>query len=448
MVRSRFAITRLIVIPFGALFLLYLLVVGGGGLWLYAQVRSAELNALMNRVVEQVRPLAEKLGRGDAIAQRDEGWLRDDVSRLFSGIPSLRSIAVRGPRSSYQFDDAGQPPRSIAPLPPDAPRASADATPEERFDQEGDAVFVIRFDLSDEASPLVRLDFGFDRAVLLESLDRELERIRQAVLIFSLAGAFSILLALLIALYAMRMTRRIEGHFQEIYQRASLTEMAASLVHDLRNPLMALRANARALLVAPDDAAEIAEELDRDIVTLNDKLSGFLKLTRRHDNGFEPVDLPELVDAVVRQARPVAESHGLGIRVETEAGLPQPQWRAASIQDALLNVVINAAQSGQRDGDIELRLRRRDDRIEISVADRGRGIAPEHLPRLFDAFFTTRDDGNGLGLAIVQRVVAAHHGQVTIENRAGGGVRVTIVLPIKPKEMPQWWQKLKKNSPS
>ncbi len=448
MVRSRFAITRLIVIPFGALFLLYLLVVGGGGLWLYAQVRSAELNALMHRVVDQVRPLAEKLGRADALAQRDQGWLRDDVSRLFSGIPSLRSIAVRGPEASYQFDDGGRPPRAVAPLPADAPRASADAAPAKRFDAEGEPVFVIRFDLTDEASPLVRLDFGFDRALLLESLDRELARIRQAVLIFSLAGALSILLAVLIALYAMRTTRRIEGHFQEIYQRASLTEMAASLVHDLRNPLMALRANARALLVSPDAAAEIATELDRDIVALNDKLSGFLTLTRRHDNDFAPVDLPELVDEVVRQARPVAEAHGLGIRVALEPELPRPRWRGASIQDALLNVLINAAQSGQTAGDIELRLRRRDDRIEIRVADRGRGISPTHLPRLFDAFYTTRDDGNGLGLAIVQRVVAAHRGRVTIDNRDGGGVLVTIVLPIQPKEMPEWWRKLKKNSPS
>ena len=448
MVRSRFAITRLIVIPFGALFLLYLLVVGGGGLWLYSQVRSAELHALMNRVTEQVRPLAERLGQGDAMAQRDENWLRDDVAELFSGIPSLRSVAVRGPADSFRFDSAGGAPKPVAPLPADAPRASADAAPGERFDNEADAVFVIRFDLTDEASPLVRLDFGFDRAMLVESLDRELARIRKAVILFALAGGLSILLALLIALYAMRTTRRIEGHFQEIYQRASLTEMAASLVHDLRNPLMALRANARALLVAPEDAAEIAGELDRDIVALNDKLSAFLDLTRRHDDGFAAVDLPALVEDVVRQARPGAEAQGLTLRVELEENLPQPRWRETSVRDALLNVLINATQSGQRDGEIVLRVRRRDADIEFVVEDRGRGIDAGDLHRLFDPFFTTREDGNGLGLAIVERVVKAHHGRVAIANREGGGARVTMILPIQPKEMPAWWKKLKKDSPS
>ncbi len=447
MIRSNFAITRLIVIPFGALFTLYLLVVGGGGLWLYSQARSAELRMLMDQLVAQVSPLVEKLGKTDVMAQRNETWLQDDVSALFSGLPSLRSVAVRDTHAGYQFDSEGRQASIVAPLPSGATATAAEAGPHQRFDRENGESFVIRFDLSDEAAPLVRLDFGFDRAALIASLDHELSRIRKAVLMFAFAGGLSILVALLIALYAMRMTRRVESEFQEIYQRASLTEMAASLVHDLRNPLMALRANARALLLAPDDAADIAQELDRDIVTLNDKLSAFLNLTRRHDSDFAPVDVAALVDAAVRQAQPTAQVQGLTIRVDVEPQLPQPIWRAASVQDALLNVLLNAAQSGQRQGDVVLRVRRLGNEVEMVVEDRGRGISKAHLPRLFDAFYTTREDGNGLGLAIVQRVVAAHRGKVAIANREGGGARVTMLLPIQPQEMPEWWKKLKKDSP-
>ncbi len=447
MIRSNFAITRLIVIPFGALFMLYLLVVGGGGLWLYSQARSAELRILMDQLVDQISPLVDKLGNTDAMAQRDESWLQDDVSALFGGLPSLRSVAVRDRFAGYQFDAGGKPADSVAPLPDGALRAADEPGPHQRFDSERGESFVIRFDLSDAAAPLVRLDFGFDRALLVENLDHELARIRKAVLMFALAGGLSILLASVIAFYAMRMTRRVESEFQEIYQRASLTEMAASLVHDLRNPLMALRANARALLLAPDDAADIAQELDRDIVTLNDKLSAFLNLTRRHDSDFAPVDVAALVDAAVRQALPTAQARGLTIRVDVEPQLPQPIWRGASVQDALLNVLLNAAQSGQRQGDVVLRVRRRGNAIEMVVEDRGRGISKAHLPRLFDAFYTTREDGNGLGLAIVQRVVTAHRGKVTIASREGGGARVTMLLPIQPQEMPEWWKKLKKDSP-
>lgn len=446
MIRSNFAITRLIVIPFSALFMLYLLVVGGGGLWLYSQLRAAELHHLMDDIVDEVSPLVDKLGKTDIMAQRDETWLQDEISAVFSSLSALRSVVVRDASSGYRFDGKGRQADVVAPLPSGAARATAEAEPYQRFDSESGESFVIRFDLTDETAPLIRLDFGFDRSQLLESLDREVSRFRHAVLGFMVAGSVSIVLALLITLYAMSVTRRVESEFQQIYQRASLTEMAASLVHDLRNPLMALRANARALLVAPDDAADIAKELDRDIVTLNDKLSAFLNLTRRHDSDFAPVDVVALVDAAVRQAEPSAHAQGLTIRVDIDEPMPQPVWCKTAIQDALLNLLLNATQSGQRKGDIVLRVKREGGTIKLVVEDRGRGIPKAQLSRLFEAFYTTRQEGNGLGLAIVRRIVAAHRGTVSIENRDGGGVRVTMSLPIQAQEIPGWWKKLKKDS--
>ena len=448
MIRSNFAITRLIVLPFTALLLLYLVVVGGGGFWLYHQVRNAEARILVDNVLAQIRPLANKLSTSDALSQSNSEWLRRDARDLFASIPSLQNVSIKGTESGVLFNDdtAGVvSSHAVAPLPQDARRASLDAPPSQRLYGEKAPEFLIRFDLTEKDSPLVRLDFAFDREMLLANLRRELHRIRQAVILFSLLGAVSILLALLITLYAMRTTRRIEGYFQEMYQRASLTETAASLVHDLRNPLMALRANTRALLVTPDQLQDIVSDLDRDIVSLNDKLSAFLKLTRRHDDPGV-VDLHELVDEVLRLARPVLEQYGVEIDVDMPDALPQPHWRRASMQDALLNVVINAVQSGQAGGKISLKIRRLGDNLEISVADRGRGIAAADLPHLFDPFYTTRTDGNGLGLAIVQRVVAEHHGSVRAENRAGGGAVFTMVLPIQQQEPPEWWKKLKKHS--
>ena len=75
------------------------------------------------------------------------------------------------------------------------------------------------------------------------------------------------------------------------------------------------------------------------------------------------------------------------------------------------------------------------------------GIDKRHLPHLFEAFYTTREDGNGLGLAIVQRIVVAHQGRVYAENRSGGGANVVLILPLKQKEPPPWWKKLKKTFP-
>ncbi len=449
MIRSNFAITRLIVLPYGVLLLLYLLVVGGGGAWLYYQVQGAEVRILMDEVLDDITPLARKLEAADALSQGDAPWLLAEVEALFDDIPALQRVSVKGRESGFQLDanDAGAiVSHPVAPLPQEYHQLQQ-KEPAQRLYAESEAVFLVSFDVGEATVTAARLDFGFDRGLLLARIDRELGRIRQAVMAFALAGGLSILLALLISLYAMRATRRIEGHFQEIYQRASLTEMAASLVHDLRNPLMALRTNARALLIAPEDAAEIAADLDRDIVTLNDKLSAFLDLTRCHDDAFAAVDVAALIDDVVRLAQPVLTQQGLGIDVDLPPDLPRPHWQKSSLQDALLNVVLNAAQSGQTEGDLLLRVRQQQGQLEITVEDQGRGIAPEDLPHLFEAFYTTREQGNGLGLAIVQRVVAAHHGEVEIANRPQGGVRVTLRLPIQRQETPEWWKKLKRNSP-
>ncbi|MFC6674246.1 sensor histidine kinase [Marinobacterium aestuariivivens] len=262
-------------------------------------------------------------------------------------------------------------------------------------------------------------------------------------------GTLSILLALGITLAAMRTTRRLEGHFQELYQREALTEMAAQLVHSLRNPLAALRANVKGLLVSPAETREIVDELDRDILSLNDKLSAFLQLTRHRDEAFEPVDIGELVRDAVRLATPALAEQGLSVEVSIPPDMPRPVLQKAAMCDALLNVLINAAQSGQAQGAVQVSVLCQDSVfVTIRVEDRGRGIREQDLPRLFDAFYTTRADGNGLGLAIVQRVLAAHKGWVRAENRPQGGASILLTLPLQQKEPPHWWNKLKKTFPT
>lgn len=453
MIRSNFAITRLLVLPFGALLALYLLVVGGGGVWLYLQVRAVETRLLIDEVMTAVEPLVEKLGAVDKLAlmEKAEPWLVADVQRLFAGIPSLRNVSVRGRQHGFQMNSAANgviSSRQAAPLPTDTQRASMDSPAAQRLHARSDAEFFIRFDLTPENAPLVQLDFGFDRSVLLARVSEGMWSIKRAILLFAMAGGVSILIALGITLFAMHTTRRVEGHFQEIYQRASISEMAAELVHDLRNPLMVLRTNARALLVSPEQTREIVDELDRDIVAMNDKLSAFLSLTRRQDDAFEPVDILELAQEAVRLAEPILAQHGLKVEMDVAPDLPPPALQKTSMRDVLLNVILNAAQSGQKHGTIRVRAREQRGRLMIAVEDRGSGIPDKHLPHLFEAYYTTRAGGNGLGLAIVQRIVAAHRGRVYAENRPKGGARIVLTLPLQQKEVPRWWRTLKKTSPA
>ena len=337
--------------------------------------------------------------------------------------------------------------QTVAALPADAQREDSDLPLNQRLHEETGNLFSISFDLNQPLEPLLRLDFAFDRNMLLKSIEEGMGIIKRSILLFVSVGVISILIALFFTAYAMHTTRQLESHFQEIYHRASQAETAAQLVHDLRNHLAALRANIKALLVAPQQRQEIVADMDSEIVHLNDKLSTFLSATSPRDEAFEPVDISALIDESIRLAEPVLHEHGLGVETALPSALPQPVWQKAAMRDALLNLLINAAQSGQREGFVRVAVDMEDKWVSISVEDRGNGIDRRDLPHIFEAFYTTRDQGHGLGLAIVQRIVQAHQGWVHAENRPGGGTRIVIVLPQQRMETPQWWMKFKKNSP-
>ncbi|MFC6672146.1 sensor histidine kinase [Marinobacterium aestuariivivens] len=453
MIRSKFAITRLVLLPYGTLLALYLLTVGGGGTWLYYQVRAVQTELVVDEVLTAIEPLASELRQVDAIAfvrQREPRLIRE-VETLFRRIPALRNIRIRGADGGVRLDSGSDGKiliRTTSPLPADTGSIESFSSMARRLHAESSALFLIPFDLYAQPATQIRLEFTFDRIMMLSRVNDGLTRIRHAVMGFGLAGALGILLALGITLRAMHMTRRLEEHFQEIYQRAALTGMAAQLVHSLRNPLAALRANVKALLVSPAQTAEIVEELDHDIVSLNDRLTAFLKLTRRHDEPFEPVDLRELAEEAARLAEPALAERGLATELDIPSGLSRPEVQRTAICDALVNLLHNAAESGQLQGKVRIRARQQGEVLKVLVEDSGRGIPADQLRHIFDAFYTTRADGNGLGLAIVQRILAAHGGRVAAESRKEGGARIVLTLPLRQQETPSWWNRLKKSFPT
>jgi signal transduction histidine kinase len=161
----------------------------------------------------------------------------------------------------------------------------------------------------------------------------------------------------------------------------------------------------------------------------------------RHEIELEPHDLNALVTEVLAFLR--GEMAGRGIVAETALAprLPALQLDRVQIQQALVNLCVNAmdamAETASGDRRLEVRTRpRADQMIEIRVSDRGPGISPEQLPRLFDSFFTTKPSGTGLGLSITRSIVEAHGGTLQAENRSGGGGTFIIALPVADRGMP------------
>ena len=147
MIRSEFAITRLVVLPYLVLLVFYLAVIGIGGAWLWNQLRTVETGVLIEEMIGELEPLAQRLRSGDALAaMRDsEAWLVTDVERLFAGMPALRNVSVRGVLTGYQMESnalGAVSTRAASPLPTDARRATAYRPADERLHGNAEALFL------------------------------------------------------------------------------------------------------------------------------------------------------------------------------------------------------------------------------------------------------------------------------------------------------------------
>lgn len=218
--------------------------------------------------------------------------------------------------------------------------------------------------------------------------------------------------------------------------------------HELRSPLARLQAAVGLAHQQPERIAGSLERIERESNRMDRLVGELLTLSRLEASPGplrrEPVDLAELLDGIVADARfevGQADHRAKGgpaaatsILLEADEGVlvsgdPDLLW------SALDNVVRNAARHGAAGGVVSVVLRRNADTARVEVLDRGQGIAPADLASIFQPFFRSGAsrsgvDGHGLGLAIAQRVVLAHGGDIAAANRDGGGLRVTISLPL------------------
>ena len=188
-----------------------------------------------------------------------------------------------------------------------------------------------------------------------------------------------------------------------------------------------------AAAVLPDTAVKAlqhVEVIEREIRRLDGVVQGFLRFTRPEDVRLEPVSVASLFDEI----RPLVEPEALnaGVRIVVDCPTPAPivTGDAAMLRQAYLNLAINACQAMPRGGTLRLAAAAADaGRVEIRVEDTGVGIPPEHLDRIFNLYFTTRQGGSGIGLSMVFRIVQMHDGEIDVESVPGRGTTFRVWLP-------------------
>ena len=226
---------------------------------------------------------------------------------------------------------------------------------------------------------------------------------------------------------------------------AMLGELSGSLAHELNQPLTAILSNAQAALRFlardPGNIAEIRNILE-DIAE-DDKRAGEIirrlrTLLRKGEVRHRPLEVNEVVLDVLRLMRSDLLNRDVAVSSELAVDLPWVEGDRVQLQQVLVNLVMNgcdAMDGASGDRRLTLRTAVAGGEVEVSVADRGRGIPPGELERVFEPFVSTKEEGLGLGLAVCRSIVAAHHGRLWAANNADRGASFRFTLPAS-REQP------------
>jgi two-component system CheB/CheR fusion protein len=226
-------------------------------------------------------------------------------------------------------------------------------------------------------------------------------------------------------------TRRKEAEAQLAAQAAltQLGELAAVVAHEVRNPLAGVRASLEVLRPRHPEGAkerEVIQAMIDRLDALNAKVTDILRFAQPRNPVVRPVEVQGVINDAVASAQ---ASVGTSCRVAA-AKIPALVVRADPdmLRAALLNLLLNACQSGT--SEVEVTSEAADGVCRIGVLDRGVGIPPDVIDRVFDAFYTTKKAGTGLGLPIVKRLMDLQQGTVSIRRRDGGGTIAELTVPL------------------
>lgn len=230
----------------------------------------------------------------------------------------------------------------------------------------------------------------------------------------------------------------LQATFQQLLQAeklASLGELSAGIVHEVRNPLASVRGAIDILedgLDADSDRIEFADLARKEIDRLDRLVEEFLRFARPAKPAKTVSDPNDIVESVINLIENQAAAQGVLIEKDLHEGISKLYIDAEQIKQVVLNLAINGLQSmfqtGESKKTITFKTKEIDGHCVIEVEDSGPGIEPEHLTKIFDPFFTTKENGIGLGLSIAHKIAAQHDAILAVENTVGGA-RFFLTIP-------------------
>jgi two-component system NtrC family sensor kinase len=230
--------------------------------------------------------------------------------------------------------------------------------------------------------------------------------------------------------------KQIQAQLTQAEKLSALGRLAASLAHEINNPLQALRSGLTLLLNRPLHAEKRQRYIavaSREVERLIGIVERMLDFYRPSPEQREPTDINAILKEVLALAGKKLQHSKVSARTKLAADLPPVKAVASQIQQVFLNLLLNAIEAMPDGGQLTITTRLSPDRREVlaAFADTGYGIPEKEISKVFEPFYTTKLKGTGLGLAISYGIVERHDGRIEVSSKMGEGSTFTVRLPVE-----------------
>ncbi|MCM8789176.1 MAG: ATP-binding protein, partial [Candidatus Omnitrophica bacterium] len=228
--------------------------------------------------------------------------------------------------------------------------------------------------------------------------------------------------------------KSLQSQIERNERLASLGILAGGIAHEIRNPLVALKTFSQLLPEKFDDEefrSNYVKVVIPEIERINHLVEQLLAFAKPGPPRMEKVNLISIIQTVTILMSAQEKFKNINITVDADKDTINIIADPEKIKQALLNILLNSAEAIENKfGEIRISVKKESERVVIEIQDNGRGIQPEYLDKIFDPLFTTKPDGTGLGLTIVNEIIAQHSGKIHVESKFGQWTRVFIELPV------------------
>jgi signal transduction histidine kinase len=212
----------------------------------------------------------------------------------------------------------------------------------------------------------------------------------------------------------------------------SLGELAAGLAHEIKNPLSSIKSSVEVIEGTVNKDSPVREFLgilSKETSRLNKVVTTFLSFAKPANPELLPCKIEEIIEPVMKLIGTELKKNNVSVTKEIEKNLPEICGDAQQLQQVFLNLSLNAIQSMPEGGKLSVKIKKIEKYIKIDFQDTGTGISKENMEKLFIPFFSTKKEGNGLGLAISYRIIENHRGEIAVESKLNNGSCFSIKLP-------------------